>query len=159
MRQLVLLVALYLAVVAEVGGFRLPGGFQFWWLDLVLLLAVQMVTGVNAILWCVVIGLCSDLLGHSVPGLGLLLGASLGFWVSRHQPEDSQPRSTLALVPLALGLAVWHVVTVPVSNELPWTSLPLVRSGFTLLFACLLQWRFSYAEHARQAELQQASRS
>ena len=158
MRHAGLIVALYIAIVAELADVRLPGGLHPWWLDLVLLLAIRSLAGLPGMMWCIILGLTSDVLGHSPPGLGLLLGATLGLRVS--QTTDGPPGSVsrVSLLLVSLGLLLWHVLTARFDPSQGVASLPLLRSGFTVLSAVVLHGATLYSERSRQSQLLQASR-
>lgn len=158
MRHAGLIVLLYLAVVAELADLRLPGGWHPWWLDFVLLFAIRCTAGLSGMVWCVVLGLTSDLLGHSPPGLGLLVGATLGLRVSRTTDDSLRTIPRVSLLHVAVGTLMWHALTGHFDSTQGVASLPLVRSGLTLMCAVILHGFAAYLEQSRRSQLLQASR-
>ncbi|MCA9032253.1 MAG: hypothetical protein KDA66_15660 [Planctomycetaceae bacterium] len=158
MRHLLIAAALYAAVAAELAGVRLPGGMQFWWLDIVILLAIQLTSGISTQLWLTAIGFLSDVFGWSPAGVGTLTAATAGFAVGQQSSQRGSEPVPVSPIVVALGLLIWHACTsaAPASPNL--FSLPLSRSILTLALAGLMQWHSASTEISRRTSLIEATR-
>ncbi|MEZ5945135.1 MAG: hypothetical protein R3C18_27425 [Planctomycetaceae bacterium] len=158
MRHLLIAAALYAAISAELAGVRLPGGVQFWWLDIVFLLVIQLASGLSIQVWLTAIGFLSDVFGWSPAGIGTFAAATAGFALAQPSFQREREQSPVSPVVVALGLLIWHACTSapPASPDL--FSLPLSRSILTLAVAGLLQWHSAGTEFSRRTSLIEATR-
>ena len=140
MRHVVLVVVLYLAVVAQLGGVPLPGGLVVWWLDFALLLALQLLVRPTGVLWCGIIGLAFDLTGSSIPGTGLLCGASCGLLLPSRDETLRAPESRVRPVPIALFLLLFHLIPAAVST-LPAARVTAMWLGSLMTLAVAAVWQ------------------